>query len=566
MGGLIAVPLLSITADAEAAQSIPQLDTFIANYMKMMNAPGMIVATSDDENDSTVRSYGFADLEAQRAIRPSERFHIGSITKSFTALMVMQLVDEGKVRIDAPISDYLKGLPLLASFGPISVHDLLCHTGGLPTDSPAPGWPDQIIRQAYPPGAQFHYSNLGYIWLGQLVEAVGGSPWPKALHKRILDPLGMSETFSYIGGGMRGFEVPSYVPREDDRPYPRQGPVTRAPAIYFTWASGCIASTARDMARYISMLANHGTGVNGRVVSKESFAKMVQPHVVAKHFGPEASYGYGFVVDKLDGKTVIRHTGGMLSFMSSFHVDLESRYGAFASINAQLGYRPVPVTAYAIRLHRAEAAKLTLPSIPSANPDVDIVLADYAGIFVCEDGRQVKVSVAQRNLIVEMIGKTITLQSIGEDKFVCRDPNFCLFAFLFMRKKSADAAIEGEINPVAALGFARDLFVRPGMQPASIPGEGKAALSNDELASYEGFYALNFSGQTPVRIVVRNARLWLDGILPLSSIGNNQFRLADEKFSPETVTFTPQAPDGSRSVSVFSATLQRVGEPFMETL
>src|SRR5690606_5840411 len=101
---------------------------------------------------------------------------------------------------------------------------------------------------------------------------------------------------------------------------------------------------------------------------KESFELFTKAHIEAKEFGPTASYGYGLAVDTLDGHKVVRHTGGMVSFMSSLLVDLDSGVGAFASINAQQGYRPTAVTQYAVQLMSAQRANKALPSVPAANP------------------------------------------------------------------------------------------------------------------------------------------------------------------------------------------------------
>ena len=117
---------------------------------------------------------------------------------------------------------------------------------------------------------------------------------------------------------------------------------------------GCIASTPGDMARYARMLLNHGQGPHGRIVSEQSFALMSTPHIKAPEFSQTASYGYGIAVDTLDGHKILRHTGGMIAFASSIHVDLDGGVAAFASINAMQGYRPTAVTEYAARLLRAE--------------------------------------------------------------------------------------------------------------------------------------------------------------------------------------------------------------------
>ncbi len=129
-----------------------------------------------------------------------------------------------------------------------------------------------------------------------------------------------------------------------------------------TTGAGCVAATAKDMGAYARMIANGGEGPNGRrLMSKESFGLFSKAHIVAGEFGPTASYGYGIAVDKLDGHNVVRHTGGMTSFMSSLLVDIDNGVGAFASVNAQQGYRPTAVTQFAVQLMREQQLSKPLP-------------------------------------------------------------------------------------------------------------------------------------------------------------------------------------------------------------
>lgn len=552
--GMIAPSL----ARAAPASLLDPLSAFIRPYMTAMNAPGMIVGLADAGGWSETAAYGFADTAAGRPIGSLERFHIGSITKSFAAIMILQLAEEGKLRLDADITRYLPKLRLNTPFAPITVHHLLCHSSGVPSEGPTPGWPDQVAEQVFMPGSKFHYCNTGYEWLGRIIEAVGGESWTRALQRRLLVPLGMDQTFATIGPGMRAAEVPSYFPREDDRPFARNGPLTRATPLVTTSAAGCIASTAHDMNLYIQMLARGGKGRGKRILSPDSLALMVRKHIAADEFGPGAGYGYGWMITKVDGKPVIRHTGGMVSFMSSIHVDLDAGFGAFASVNAQQGYRPVPVTAYAVSLYRAQAAKAALPPAPDPNPDKSLKLSDYEGRF-----GDVAVKAAGKGLSVDLGRKTLTLQSIGEDKFVCLDPRFRLFAFQFVREKAHEPAGDTP-PPVAGLVWGRESWTKAGGKLPEVPEANRMMLSPDQLASYEGYYAMGNAWVNATRIVARDGRLWIDGLLPLAAIGPDRFRFADEPANPETVLFTA-ADTFPRVVAIGGAALTRIGDPFMET-
>src|SRR6202034_2185514 len=147
---------------------------------------------------------------------------------------------------------------------------------------------------------------------------------------------------------------------------------------------------------------NHGQGQNKRIVSEESFTLFSTPYIQAEEFSPTASYGYGIAVDTLDGDKILRHTGGMVSFASSIHVDLDGGVAAFASINAMQGYRPTAVTEYAVRLMRAkhESKALPEPLAPANAAEVENA-ADYVGTFTASDGRKLEFFARDSRLFLE---------------------------------------------------------------------------------------------------------------------------------------------------------------------
>src|SRR6185436_16415573 len=157
-------------------------------------------------------------------------------------------------------------------------------------------------------------------------------------------------------GAARRREPRSYNAWLDDRPFVPGAPLKPAPPLIMDNAAGCITSTPHDMGLYIQMLANRGMA-RARVLSDRSFELMTAPHIKADAIGPGVSYGYGLMIDSLDGHKVVRHTGGMVSFASAMQIDVDEGVGAFASINAMQGYRPNPVAQYALTLMRAANAR-----------------------------------------------------------------------------------------------------------------------------------------------------------------------------------------------------------------
>ena len=323
--------------------------------MRAMNAPGMTQALTDTKTTIRTASYGFANVDLKAPVTPDHLFQIGSITKSFAALILLQLRDEGKVDLHRPVLEYLPWLPVTMPYGPITAHHLLTHTSGLPDASSIfQSDPGARHAQGFEPGTHFHYCNLGFAILGQLIERLDGRPWYQCLQARILTPLGMTATAAVITIESSARSATGYQPFFDDQVYPRQGRLVSRPPEVFDNPAGSIASQPGDMARYLRTLLNSGQGADGRIVSAEGFRLMSTPYIKAPEFSPSASYGYGIAVDVLDGHKILRHTGGMNCFASSIHVDLDGGVAAFASINAMQGYRPTPVTQYAVQLLRAE--------------------------------------------------------------------------------------------------------------------------------------------------------------------------------------------------------------------
>src|SRR5271157_651754 len=362
------------------------LDRFIESYMREMNSPGMTLSLANRQGTVRVASFGFSDLEAHERVSTDQLFQIGSITKSFVALTLLQLRDEKKLDLHRPILDYLPWLPIETNYGPITTHHLLTHSSGLPN---ALGFsltdPAARYVQAHRPGEHFHYCNLGFDLLGRLIAKLDGRPWAESVRKRIFEPLGMTSSSTVINNETRLRTAKNYMPFWDDRGYPRHGQIAPAGNMLFENAAGSICSTPGDMARYMQMLLRKGEGI----VSADGFALFCKPNIEARDLSPTAQYGYGIGVDQLDGHTILRHTGGMAAFSSSLIVDLDGGVAAFASINAQLGYRPNPVTVFGVQLMNAQS-ELKAPELP--DPMQVKNAADYAGTFESDNGRKLEVT------------------------------------------------------------------------------------------------------------------------------------------------------------------------------
>ena len=534
--GLLAAAPLDLLADlarGAPANSMRTLDRFIAGYCAAMNAPGLTLGLANAAGTIRTAAYGYVDLAAKLPVTTSHLFEIGSISKSFVGLTVLQLYDERKVDLQAPIRSYLPWLSMETSYGEILVHHLLTHSSGMPDDAPLiPSAPERRPRQALKPGAEFHYSNWGYDVLGRLIEAVDGRPWPAAVQARILKPVGMTETAPTITSASRARIAQSYMPLHDDRPYPRHGALVPAGNLAVEFAAGSIASTPKDMSLYMQMILNRGEIRGGRIVSDASFKLFSTPHIAAPPFGPAAGYGYGIAVDKLDGHVRLRHTGGMVSFMSAIHMDLDAKIGAFASINAQLGYRPNPVAQLAVQLLRAEKEGSKPPVEPAFDAAAKVESAgSYGAIYTSAAGRHIEIRDAADRLTLTADGRTIPLQQSEDGNFIADQTGFDLYPIIFERAPTSTAAADNSKTPITALSYGADWYARAGYQ-------GEQALEpSAALAKYVGEYYSENPWNGTIRVVQRQRQLWMGGTDPLVPIGNHLFRIGTEASSPSVAEF-----------------------------
>jgi len=536
LGLLAAAPLDLLAELARAAPSsntMRTLDRFIAGYCAAMNAPGLTLGLANSQGTIRTASFGYVDLAAKLPVTTSHLFEIGSISKSFVGLTILQLHEEHKVDLQAPIRSYLPWLSMETTYGEILVHHLLTHSSGMPDDAPViPSSPERRPRQALPPGSEFHYSNWGYDVLGRLIETVDGRPWHAAVSARVLKPIGMTDTSPTITSASRPRIARSYVPLHDDRPYPRHGALAPAGNLAVEFAAGSIASTPGDMTLYMQMILNHGEIRGGRIISEDSFKLFSTPHIAAPAFGPTAGYGYGIAVDKLDGHVRLRHTGGMVSFMSAIHMDLDARIGAFASVNAQLGYRPNPVAQLAVQLLRAEKEG----SKPPAEPPFDAAAkvesaASYSAIYTSAAGRRIEIKNTSDRLTLIADGRAIPLQQSEDGGFIADQAGFDLFPIVFERGPSSPGAADQSNVPITALSYGADWYARAGYQ-----GE-KALEPSAALAKYVGQYYSENPWFGTIRVVQRQRQLWMGGTDPLVPIGNHLFRIGKDA-GPGVVEFS----------------------------
>jgi CubicO group peptidase (beta-lactamase class C family) len=513
-----------VLAQAAAVQPVfARLDEFVTRHMRETGAPGMTLALANRDGLIRVSTYGYADTKAGLRVVPETMFEIGSISKSFVGLALMQLRDEGKLDLNKPIVEYLPWMKINSRFAAITTHHILTHTAGLPG---APLLLDALLGElwtAYEPGKRFLYSNTGYNILGFLIEAIDKRPFADAMRARMLTPLAMSASAPIITTDIRKLMAIGYEPLQEGKPYSAHEPLAEAQWVEVDIAAGSVASTPADMAKYMRMLLNRGALPKGRLISEESFALFTKPAIDSPYRGEPASYGYGLWVSDIGGHTRLRHTGGMVAFSSSIDVDVTGNIGAFASVNANMrGYRPVAVTKYAVELFNASADGKTLPEAPAPPPPPDEVknAADYVGTYTTLDGKKLELVAEGNKLVLVHANRRVALERVGGDRFVVKHPDFDTFMLGFVREnQQVTQAYHG------ANWYLGEKYTGP-----------KTFETRKEWEGFVGHYVNDSPWYGDTRIVMRKGQLLVEGVQPLVPRGDGKFGLGDPD-GPDWITF-----------------------------
>lgn len=251
------------------------------------------------------KSYGFADFENKVLNTPQTRFLIASMTKQFTATSIMQLQEKSLLSVEDNLDKYMPGFP---SGNEITIHQLLTHTSGLPRDikfDKTPSSRDEAVEllKSTPlefvntPGKSFSYSNLGYALLGYIIEKVSGKSYPDYIQTQFFTPLKM--TNSGLGYDRRNDPNLALSYRAEDNTCLTAKPLIDSSMWY--GATG-IYSTTEDLYKWDRALYTE------KLLSKKSLDKMFTPN--------KRDYGYGWNINKLEGKTIYFHNGSTFGFRS----------------------------------------------------------------------------------------------------------------------------------------------------------------------------------------------------------------------------------------------------------
>jgi D-alanyl-D-alanine carboxypeptidase len=302
-------------------------------------SPGALVLV-DDGSSRREEASGLAVLRGRVPLHADDRFRVGSITKTFVAVVVLQLVDEHRLRLDDPVERWLPGL--VPNGGRITVRELLGHTSGLADYAGDPSFvrrtvaeprrlwtPRELVGVALAegsvarPGERFAYASTNYVLLGLVVERATGTSLERQLRRRIFVPLGLQDTSFGAGPLIAGHYAHGYAPSEYDGIVGSLATARDRATVNtsWAWAAGAIVSTASDLSRFF------GAVLQGRLLAPR-LLELMRP-------APGTRYGLGLAAFHTPCGTAIGHTGALLGTVSAVWSSPVGRRRVVAMSNSQ---------------------------------------------------------------------------------------------------------------------------------------------------------------------------------------------------------------------------------------
>ncbi len=328
----------------------------IDEILNRRTAVGLAVGVIRDGQPAFFHGHGLADVASATPITEDTVFRIGSVTKLFTAIAVMQLWEAGRVDLDAPADAYLRAYRLArerTGWRPATLRHFLTHTSGIPevrgvgdlthaSLTPAGGRPATLsvrfgdphpslaeyyrdgLRSVVEPGTAFAYCNHGFATLGQIVEDVSGLPLPQYIEERILRPLGMADSGLVRTERLAARLATGYS-------LGRTGPTAVADREWIDGGAGQLYATARDMARFVTALLGGGANEHGRILEPPTLSMMLEPH-----FQPDPripGIGLAFFRGEVGGHRTAGHDGILPGFNAGLLLAPDHGVGLFALTN-----------------------------------------------------------------------------------------------------------------------------------------------------------------------------------------------------------------------------------------
>jgi CubicO group peptidase (beta-lactamase class C family) len=359
-------------------------DGYMSEVMDRGGLPGGALVVVRDGRVILSRGYGFADYESRRRVDPAQTlFRQASVSKLFGWILVMQLVEQGRIDLDADVNTYLD-FEIPSAFGaPVTMRHLMTHSAGFADRYQGVFDPDlsrplrDVLASNVParvkaPGDVIAYSNYGAALAGYIAERVAQQPYDQLVAEQIYRPVGMARS-SFVQPLPEGWDAHAalgYAP----------GSRRALPFEYVgTPSAGAMTATPEDMGRFLLMLANGGTGENGSVIGAEALASMMR---LDRALGPDltAGFGHGFQVSEHRGVRFVGHGGNLSGTATDLVLLPDEGLGWYVAFNGPGVGRSA--STFRSNLSRAAIARFVAPEAPSVVAVGPSTGADVAGTYL----------------------------------------------------------------------------------------------------------------------------------------------------------------------------------------
>jgi CubicO group peptidase (beta-lactamase class C family)/uncharacterized protein YneR len=418
------------------------------------------------------KAFGMANLELDVPMQPEMVFRIGSITKQFTAVAILQLMEQGKLSLDDEITKFIPDYPTQGHL--ITIEHLLTHTSGIKSFTNVPEFqkmsrndmqPDEVVKlissqpMEFAPGTKWAYNNSGYFLLGYIIEKITGKTYQEYLQENFFTPLGMT-------GSCYGSDVAIIKKRASGYQAGRNG-VENAPflSMLLPYAAGSIQSTVEDLYKWNRALQSY------KLLKKETLDKAYTSYKLKN--GESTSYGYGWALNKLQGSNVIEHGGGINGFLTNaIYLPEEDVFVALFSNNTAKApdFTSQKMAALAI------GKPLTVNEIKLEEATLD----QYVGIYVNDKGKEVTVSKDGADLFALRPGAPrAKIIALDRDEFIF-DKSFTRVTF----KRNAEG------NIISVVSEDRGDVVTWTRSEKEVKEKETVIVDESLLAQYTGDYEL----------------------------------------------------------------------------
>lgn len=322
------------------------IDAYVTRMLEVHGVPGAAIAIVQNNRLQYVKGYGIRNVDTGEPVTPETLFSIGSISKSFTAFAVMQLVEAGKLNLDTPVITYLPEFKLstpeatqaltlrhlLSNSAGFVPDDVVWYTGKLQNNADLLAHIATLKIEAAP-GTKFAYNNLGFALVGVVIEQVTGQTWAEYMRENVL-PLFYMQTATLSYAEMQksaDFAAPHGLSVRDK--YRR---LPFFPHLDIVGAAGGIHASAREMANYAIFALGDGAFDDARLLTPESLAEMHTKQSEADGAG----YGLGWVLSEIEGKRLVWHNGAIDGFASTLVTVPEDKFGVVVLLNGENADNP----------------------------------------------------------------------------------------------------------------------------------------------------------------------------------------------------------------------------------